>query len=445
MPAERNAFKLGLTLIVFFAMTIGVLVFLSRRTGGDVKLKIRFPHDQFTTVLKPGSEVVCGGQTVGNIRSLDLQEMIDTHSGNKTLFAVITMAIDSSLGLRQDCKIVPEGLLLGGPGKLVILDRGVGEPINSGQMLDGQVAADFAGLTRLMASQLDPKDPTSLLAMVKGQLDPGDSKSLIAKIHISLEDLNAVTHSIRNEFDPRQKAVLFSKLHSILDHINDATRLLRNEMDHESDSALFSKLHETLDTLNQGLQTVVAVLKENRQPITEAVGHIRNTSQILEQQIAARIAKQLDPAEAASLIAKVHVAIDRLGSSLKDLNAITESTRETIVQNKENLNSLLVNFKETSDHLKAASKDIRRNPWRLFYQPTLDEAAQANVFDAARAFSDAATKLDDTLARLQAISQAGGQVPADDQQLKELREQLQQSFTQFTKVESALWNQLKIK
>ena len=105
---------------------------------------------------------------------------------------------------------------------------------------------------------------------------------------------------------------------------------------------------------------------------------------------------------------------------------------------------MIVNLKETSDHLKAASKDIRRNPWRLFYQPTLEEASQANVFDAARSFSEAATKLDDALARLQTISQ-DGKTTVDDKQLKGLRDQLQQSFSQFSKVESALWEQLKIK
>ena len=106
-----------------------------------------------------------------------------------------------------------------------------------------------------------------------------------------------------------------------------ATGSLRGELDRGSDLGMTGKLHETFDALNQGLQTVVAVLNENQQPITDAVGHIRNTSQILEKQIAARIAEQLDPNEAAGLIAKVHVSIDRLGQSLKDVNAITDAGR----------------------------------------------------------------------------------------------------------------------
>lgn len=445
MPAERNAFRLGLTLVAMFALAVGVLWFLAPRGGGDLLLQIRFPHHQFTTTLKPGCEVACGGQTVGSVRTLELREMTDPNSGYKSLFAIITASVDSSLGLRQDCKIVPEGPLLGGAGRLVILDRGLGQPIEPGQLIEGQVAADFAALTRLMAAQLDSRDPSSLLAMVKTQLNPGDTKSLVGKILASLDDVNAVTRSIRNELDPRQKDVLFAKLHAILDHINEATALLRQEMDHDADGAAFAKIHRTLDSLNAGMTTVVTLLQDNRQPLTETIGHIQRTSEILETQIAARIAQQLDPKEAAGLLAKVHVAIEHLGTSLNDINTITAASRETMVMSKQQVVDMVTNFKETSDHLKAASKEIRRNPWRLFYQPTLEEASQANVFDAARAFSDAATRLDDALGRLQSLQQAGLPVPGQDAKLHELQDQLKQSFEQFHKVETALWEQLKIK
>jgi hypothetical protein len=359
---------------------------------------------------------------------------------------VVTMAVSSSLGLRQDCTIMPEGLLLGGPGRLVIVDRGDGKPIDPSRVIDGQVVPDFASLTRMVATQLDPNDPASLLAMIRTQLDPTDAKSLMGKVHRSVEDINAVTASLRNEFDAKQKAALIAKLHAILDHVNEVTTLLRGEMDHTTDQALMAKLHRTLDTLNAGLQTVAAVLQENHQAINETIGHIRSTSQILEEQIAARIARQLDPAEAAGLLAKVHVAVERLGASLQDMNVITAAARQTVVLNREQLDEMIANMKETSDHLKAASKEIRRNPWRLFYQPTLEEASQANVYDAARSFAEAATRLDDALARVQAISRSPTTAPAGNgKQIADIMAELQQTFSKFSKVEQALWQQLNIK
>jgi ABC-type transporter Mla subunit MlaD len=298
----------------------------------------------------------------------------------------------------------------------------------------------------MMAEQLDASDPDSLMAIVRGQLDATDARSLLGKIHVSLEDINMVTRNLRTEFDPSEKAVLIAKLHAILDNVNSATGLLRGEMDKVSDGAMLAKFHQTLDTLNAGLHTVVTVLNENHESINATIAHIRATSEVLERQIAARIARQLDPAEAAGLLAKVHVAIDRLGVSLQDANAITAATRETVVLNREQLNRMITNMKVTSDHLKAASKEIRRNPWRLFYQPTMQEAAEANVFDTARAFAEAATRLDDAMGRLQAISNAPSSAPAGaDNQLAEILEQLKQTFSQFTKVEQALWQQLNIK
>ena len=409
-------------------------------------LRVRFPHDQFAVVLKSGCEVSCGGKPVGSIRSLDLEEMKDPDSGSQRLYTVITFAVDSRLGLRKDCKVYPEGLLLGGPGKLVIGDRGNGEPIDPAQMIEGQTGASIADLTRALAAQLDPKEPASLMAMVKSQLDAADPRSLLGKIHASLNDVNTVTQSISNEFDAQEKAALLAKLHAIMDNINDATRLLREEIDQTLDRTMVAKLHDMLDTLNRGLETVVGMVEENRGPLTETVGHVRDTSRILEEQIAAAIAKQLDPADAASLIAKVHVAVERLGGSLEDIRAVTAATREVVVLNKESLDRMIANFRETSDHLKGASKDIRRNPWRLLYQPTVAEAEQANVFDAARAFADAAARLDDAAVRLQVVADSqSSNVKPTDEQLVDIREQLQRTFDDFTKVEAALWDQLKIK
>ncbi|UCD29334.1 MAG: hypothetical protein JSV03_02305, partial [Planctomycetota bacterium] len=76
---------------------------------------------------------------------------------------------------------------------------------------------------------------------------------------------------------------------------------------------------------------------------------------------------------------------------------------------------------------------------------SMKEVAQANIFDAARSFSEAATHLDDVVTRLQAVSDAGGpEAILDDQQLAELRDQLKQTFDNFTKAENSLWEQLKI-
>ena len=454
MAAERNAFKLGLTLIVFAGLLVAVLVYLAPTGGGDVLFRVRYPHGKIGTPLKPGGEVSCGGQAVGAIRRIELAELEieeekDAEEGEgkgKDVYVVVTISVDSRrVTLRERCKITPEAPILGAGGKLTILHVGDGDPLEDGAMIDGDLEANIANLTRALQGQLDPEDPGSLISRVKAMLDPANEDSLLGKILASLDDVNAVTRQLEREFDPAQKRALLAKLHGIMDSLNQATGLLRDEIDRDVDAAMAAKLHEMLDTLNDGLATAAGLLEENRAPITETVQSIRDTSKILEEQIAARIARQLDPKDGAALMAKVHVAIDRLGRSLSDINTITDAGRETMLLNKELINRMVGNFKETSDHLKGASKDIRRSPWRLFYQPTIEESAEANVFDAARAFAEAATRLDDAMARVQAVSEIRPDAIAEDEQLREIRDQLKRTFEQFTQAETALWEQLDIR
>jgi ABC-type transporter Mla subunit MlaD len=446
MTAERNAFKLGLTLLMFVVVFCAVLWFLAPRGTGDMQLQVRFPHDRFGTVLKPGGEVLCGGKNVGSVRNLELKTLKDESSNRDELYAVATFLIDSSVGLRKDCRIVPTEALLGGMGALVIKDRGLGEPAKAGDLLEGEPIANVADLTAMLAQQLDPRNPTSLTALIQAQLDPANAKSLMSKIHKSLDDVNMLTRNIAGETDVTQKTALLAKLHEILNNVNETTAALRCEMDGKNNAAAIGKIHQVLDQLNSSLQTARGILDDNREPIRRTVEHVENTSRILEQQIAAKLAEQLDTSNAAGLLARIHVAIERLGHSIEDVNSITSDVRDVIALNKNNLDVMLTNLKETSDHLKAGSKEIRLNPWLLLYTPKPNEFAESQLFGAARAFSEGATRLDDAVTRLEAISRSpAGNTPENREELEKIRAQLNETFQKFNQAEQKLWEQLHIK
>lgn len=446
MPADRNAFRLGLTLIVFFVLFCVVLWFLAPRGGGDLELHVRFPHDRFNTPLKQGAEVVCGGKTVGSVSQLTLREMKNEKTGYDDYFAVITFKVESSLGLREDCRIEPSEALLGGMGILVIKDRGLGEPVMPGQMLDGEPVAGIGDITAMLGKQLDPKNPAGLLALIQAQLDPSDMRSLISKIHQSVDDVNNMTRNIAGESDPRQRAALVAKLHDMLNNVNDATASLRLEMNGKANGTALARIHAVLDHLNLGLVSARGMLDDNREPVRRTVKHVEETTRILEHDIAMKLAQQLDTANAASLLARIHVSIERLGRSLEGINSIADDVRDVVALNKNNLDIMLSNLKETSDHLKAGSKEIRLNPWLLLYTPSKDEVAQANLSAAARAFSEAATRLDDAIARLQAVSiSAKAPSPETRQDIETIRAELNATFQKFSEVEQQLWEQLNIK
>jgi len=446
MPRQRNTFVLGLVVTGFFALFLGVTVFLARGLGvGREPFVVRFPADELTARFQVGDEVICGGQTVGTVRRIEFRDEAGP-DGSDRLWVYVTADVRRDIDLRKDCVVQPSAPLLGEISKLIIRRRGTGPPVDPTVPIDGQPAYRLDDAIDSLARELDPERKGSLLARVRSQLDEQNAGSLISKIHLSLDDLNQVTRNVSLQLNPAQRHALLSKLHAVLDNVNSATGFFREQLEPGRNEVVLAKVHAALDSLNQALGTVVAMLEENRAPVGETVAHVRNTARTIDEQIAARIAEQLDARDAASLIAKVHVGIDRMNRSLEDLNRITGTGRQLVLSNREVIERVFANLKETSDHLKAASKEIYRNPWRLLYKPTDRQSRELNVFDAAREFAEAATQLDSAMIRLQGVMEASDGLPhRDDRTLVEIRDALQHSVERFKEAEQALWRQLDLR
>ncbi len=238
---------------------------------------------------------------------------------------------------------------------------------------------------------------------------------------------------------------MLAKLHALLDNINLATGALSTQLDADRDGVLLAKVHTALDVLNTGLTQATDMMRENRTPVRNALSSVEATARQLDQGIAKPIAEQLDAANPLGLLAKVHLAVDGMNGSLADLQAITGTTRETIDLNVDRIDKAMLNIKEGSDHLRAGLKDLRLNPWRLLYTPTPSEAREDSIHRAARDFSEAATRLDDAVARLKALADSHrGPIRSDDAQLVEIRTVLAETFRGFADAERALWRELNI-
>ena len=111
--------------------------------------------------------------------------------------------------------------------------------------------------------------------------------------------------------------------------------------------------------------------------------------------------------------------------------------------NRENIDEIIDNMGQVAANLKSASKEIRRNPWRLLYRPKKGELRSQDIHDAARAFSNGAAQLDQALAKLKGLAATHPDgVPKDDPQLKKIAEQIKETFEKFTDAEKALWKEL---
>lgn len=442
MAQERNAFKVGLVTVIVTVTFFVILLWISQRVGGEMQqIQVRFRSSPAMPTLAPGSAVLVGGQKVGRVISVELlpQKIKAKDSGEPTeIFCVEVKAeISSNLILRTDCQVFAEGPPLGGDG-VVKIDLGKAKDrVQAGQVIQGAEPGGFGAVLAALQSEFDGSNPDSLLGQIKSQLDPDGELSLMAKLLQSLNDINAVTASLSGELNVEQRDTLLAKMHEVLDNISTTTGALRAEVDAQKPTVLLGKVHLAMDTMNDGLNTVAEVLKTNEPRINQTFEHIEKTAQ--------NIATETDPANADSLMAHFKRASNQLNQSLDDINIVTDTTRQVVVLNRENINKLLLNFKEASDHIKTGVKYVLRHPWRLLNEPKPAEIKQEAIFDAARSFADAASQIDGASARLKALAELyDGNIPLGDPDLAQIQADLKNTQDRYQKAEQELWRQLHV-
>ncbi|MCP4251485.1 MAG: hypothetical protein GY778_30990 [bacterium] len=449
MAKQRDYFSLGLWVIAVTVLFVAALIFIGGRQWGQryQAYVVRYPATfALPDEIKTGAQVYCGSAEVGRVTGVALRRG-SNDDGASRLWAYLDVHVQPVVELRSDCSIVARGSLLGGGGRLIITDPGRnGTVLAEGAVIDGSPAGTMEAALDALNAEIDPENPAGLLASIKDQLDPADVGSIMGKVHASLNHLNTMTERLAGQLAPQQRETLLGKLHQVLDNVNDTTRQLRDQVAVADDTALLAKVHAALDALNVGLASATEMLDENRPVVRDSLLSVQRTADTLEHGIAEPIAAELNRANTQSLLAQLHQSFAEVNAALADVHVVSDRARSVVVLNEGRLNSLITNLSETAAHLKSAGKDLRRNPWRLFYRPTEDESKQLNIFDAAREFSEASARLDNSAAKLTALMEAhGGRIPGDDPNLAAIRQRLQETFDDYTRAEEALWKQLDIR
>mgnify|MGYP003393617308 CR=1 FL=1 len=437
MSTKQNAYQVGLVTIVVSAIFFATLVWVSQRVGGDMQtITVRFKSSPAMPTLVPGSMILVGGQKAGKITAAELieSETADA-SGAKEYYVLVKAEIASFLQLRTDCQVIAEGPPLGGDGVLKIDTGNAGTLLPAGQIIEGAEPAGFGAVLASLSGEFDGDDPDSLLGKVKSQLDPNQEASLMAKLLLSMNDINAMTASLSHELGDAEKATLLAKLREVAENVSATTGAMRAEFDSQKPEVLLSKVHLAMDTMNAALSAMRGILANNEKPINQTFASIDATAR--------NIAEQTDPGRPDSLMAHFKKASETLNKSLTDIQTVTDTTRGVMVMNKDNINRMLANFKETSDHVKTGIKYVLRHPWRLMNAPLPAEIKQQALFDAARSFAEAASRIDDASAKLRSLSELHkGEIPGDNPELVKIQEELKKTRENYQKAEAALWDKL---
>ncbi len=441
MAAERNALKVGTVTVITVLAFFLILIWISQGVSGKMQsIAVRFVSSPAMPTLSPGSAVFVGGQRVGRITLAELRtyEARDEVTGAAVTryYVWVEADIREDVKLRADCQAIAEGPPLGGDG-VMKLSVGNAPELYAAEFIEGAPPAGFAAILSSLQSEFDGANPASLLGQIKAQLDPEGSRSLIAKLLISVDDVNAMTASLSRELGTTDRATLLAKIHAIADSVNGMTASLRAELESGNREALLGKLSLAMDSVNDGLTTVTRILTTNEASINHSISNVEMTTE--------HIAAETDAARPDSLIAHFRKSGERLNGILDDLRTVTGTTREVVLLNRDNIDRMLMNFKESSDHLKNGLKFVLRHPWRIFNEPKAEEIRQQAIFDAARSFAEAATRIDDASGKLRALADLhGGSIPSDSPELARIEDDLAQTREKYKKAEDELWRQLKI-
>lgn len=125
-----------------------------------------------------------------------------------------------------------------------------------------------------------------------------------------------------------------------------------------------------------------------------------------------------------------------------NLNVTSKEAKELLVENSGSLDRMIDDMAMLAADLKATGKEVRRNPWMLLYQPDDGETKEAELFQSARAFENAATELRIVTARLEALKKLSPGDDKTDEKIREVRAYMLRLFDEFRKVEDVFWKRL---
>jgi ABC-type transporter Mla subunit MlaD len=231
-----------------------------------------------------------------------------------------------------------------------------------------------------------------------------------------MANMTKMSESLVKQFDPKDKNSMLSKINSMVDTLLPAAKDI---------AAMTSGLRPELDPKEK--DSIAANLKTTSANLAKTTGTVD-----------AYVQKDLG-----QLIVKIREISTSVLKTANNMDVSSEKIKQILVANSGSIDETMDNMVAVSANLKAASTEIRRNPWRLFYKPDDKKVRSTNLYDAARAFDEGAQQLNVVVTKLKALRQLEEDDPQASREVARIKTQLMESFKNFKKVEDALWKEVE--
>ena len=381
--AQRSEFLAGIFILIALVALGAVLVAVGNWESlirAKMTYYVRF--DQ-APMVKQGSLVLLGGMVKGRVTEVHtIFEVVDEATGAESFHFVLAIELPKEIRLRRDAMVAIETKLIGEDAAVNIRCLGVG-PLATDTMPDDPIEGHSG---------------TAMDSAVEALGIGEEQKTQIAEI---LANIAEITASLKDTAP---------KIERVVDNIETVTGNLRDTM-----PELTASVREGADKLKGAGDRVNTILNENRENIKTAVTNVTE------------------------MTASAKTQVDEL---LANLTSASADIRTLVAANRMNLSDTLVNMRQTSEQLKAASTEIRRAPWRLLYRPEDREADSLNIFDASRNYANAVADLRTTAATIKTILDLKAEgVPVDQEVIVNMLDRLKAGFKKYEEAEEALWQE----
>lgn len=416
MKNTSNNFVAGLFVIGGVTGFVLIVLLLSgvRLWGGSqVPYTVRFTLEQGASGLKPGSLVRVGGQRAGAVTSV--QYMLDA-STQSPMAVDVVVGLDASIVLFKDAMPQLELPLLGTVSTLNISFTGTpgAGRLERGGTLTGMIAlppfmsqAGFGNEQRAQVQQIIRggaaliSDGQRLFTRLNTESDP-----LLRDITESVANVKRITADIQarvGDWSPKITSTL-TNAENISADIEGSRKLLDDGL---------SRARELIDTAQ-------AVVRDNRPRIDST---IRSADELLSK-------------ANGELYNQVQGVLEDGRRGLREFAEAGQRANTLMAEAAPEVRLTVANASLASNQLKLLMAEVRRNPWRLLYQPGKKELEAELVYEASRNYAQAVGELRGVSASLDAVAGVGDD-PQTRQRAIELREQLTGSYDRYKQAEDA--------
>jgi ABC-type transporter Mla subunit MlaD len=341
--------------------------------------------------------------------------------------------VDVHVRIRADLTLYPNAVvhlerpLLGTMSTLNIAspgDASGGQPVSPGAVLPGAIAPPAilsqAGYGPDQALQLrtmieNASDTVSRMNRVVQSVEASVDEDL-GRMRAALDDISAVTTDIRQRVPDWTRRV-----DSVLAQADEAAARF---------VPLSERAEAAIDDARQILRNVNEAVDDNRAAVNRIVANVDEAAARLNQESVPMLS---------SALARVNDGIINFQEAGRMFNSL-------LLEQAPNLRRILASFRLAADQFRLTSVEVRRNPWRLLYQPGTRELEAELFYDAARTYAQAVSDLREASESLEAVAQAEGvgrvapTVHLDT--VQDVQNRLQDAFRRYEQAERELLQQM---